>query len=415
MSTLTELADAKEAKATALKSYMDEHKTPEGTFDLDAEGVKKAREMNDDLNKSHDAWQSAREVEDIAGNAAAAFKAATSIPRVVGVRDDIVTADAVPSFNLKAAIETARSAIDDWTGNGRKDAKVQLFEIEDPDAAENWLKATIALTDITPVATRRPEILPSAQFRVTVSDMMAPGTTDGNTLTYMEETTFTNAAVEVAEGVAKPESTLDFIERTDNVRKVATYVTTSDEVLSDNRQLRSYIDGRLRFMVTQREEAQLISGNGTAPNISGVLNRSGIQTQAKGADPTPDAFFKALTKVYVTGDAEPDGIVIHPNDWQEIRLLRTADGLYIWGNPSEAGPQRMWGYPVRVTTGITEGTGLVGAFRTMAQVFRREGLTVVASTEHASNFTSNLVTILAETRLALAVYRPSAFASVTGI
>jgi HK97 family phage major capsid protein len=107
--------------------------------------------------------------------------------------------------------------------------------------------------------------------------------------------------------------------------------------------------------------------------------------------------------------------VLHPNDWQDVRLLRTADGIYIWGSPADAGPERIWGYPVRVTTAITENTGLVGAFRSMAQVFRREGLTVVASTEHASNFTSNLVTILAETRLALAVYRPAAFCSVTGI
>lgn len=417
MPTVTELADAYEGKATALKSYMDEHKTPDGTtYDLDAEGVKKVREMNADLNTAHDAWKSAAEITDIANGAASAFATATGIPRLKAgaIRDDTI-GEPRPSFNLKAALDAARPAIDDWTSNGRQAAKVALFEIEDPDVTEHWLKATIALTDITPVATRLPEIVPSAQFRITVSDMMAPGTTDGNTLTYMEETTFTNAAVEVAEAAAKPESTLDFTERTDNVRKIATFVNASDEVLSDNRQLRSYIDGRLRFMVQQREESQLIGGNGIAPNISGILNRSGIQTQAKGTDPTPDAFFRALTKVYVTGDAEPDGIVMHPNDWSDIRLLRTADGLYIWGNPSDAGPQRLWGYPVRVTTGITEGTGLVGAFRSMAQVFRREGLTVVASTEHASNFTSNLVTILAETRLGLAVYRPAAFASVTGI
>jgi HK97 family phage major capsid protein len=410
MSTVTELADAYEAKAKSLHEYMEAHKTGEG-YVLDADERQNVRTMKADMESAFDAWTAAKEDGETARKAADAFKSANGIERVSGVREP-APVDMVPTFNLKAALDEARPNIDAWD---KKSPRVELFDINDPDQAETWIKAVIALTDITPVETRRPEILPSAQYRMTVSDMMASGTTDGNTLTYMEETTFTNAAVEVAEGVAKPESTLDFTERTDNVRKIATYVNASDEVLADNRQLRSYIDGRLRFMIQQREEQQLLVGDGTAPNISGILDRSGIQTQAKGADPTPDAIFKALTKVRVTGDAEPDGVVLHPNDWQDVRLLRTADGIYIWGSPADAGPERIWGYPVRVTTAITENTGLVGAFRSMAQVFRREGLTVVASTEHASNFTSNLVTILAETRLALAVYRPAAFCSVTGI
>jgi HK97 family phage major capsid protein len=70
---------------------------------------------------------------------------------------------------------------------------------------------------------------------------------------------------------------------------------------------------------------------------------------------------------------------------------------------------------VRQTTGITEGTGLVGAFRPYAEVLRREGITITLSTEHSTYFVENKVAILAEERLALAVYRPSAFATVTGI
>lgn len=346
-------------------------------------------------------------------------KMKTSAGRVTGPqRAD--TAAAEPTFpGIKALIDQSAESggIKALRSQPGFTGRLPLFSIDDPDVVGSWLagKATIALTDIAPLADRQPQIVPSAQVRVTVSDLMAPGTTDSNTVTYYEETTFTNAAAETAEGVAKAESTLDFTERTDTVRKIATWIPITDEALNDNRQLRSYVEARLVYMVRQREEAQLITGNGTPPNIQGILNRSGIQTQAKGADPTPDAFFKAMMKVRTTGDADPDGHVIHPNDWQDIRLLRTADGIYIWGNPSEAGPERLWGLPVRVTTGITEGTGLTGAFGTFAQVFRRSGLTVVASTEHASFFVENKVALLAETRLALAVYRPAAFASVTGI
>lgn len=425
--TVTELADTYESKATALKTYMDEHvkKATDGTpekdkdgrpvYDLDAEGVKKAREMNADLNTAHDAWKGAKEVSDIGANAEAGTKRARpEAGRKIIDGADMSEARPARRPSIKALLEES----DDLKAIQSGDRKTGLlFEIDDPDAANDFLgvKTTLLLTDIAPLADRQPQLIPSAQNRIMVSDLMAAGTTDSNTVTYYEETTFTNAAVETAENVAKPESTLDFTERTDTVRKIATWIPISDEALNDNRQLRSYVEGRLIYMVRQREEGQLITGNGTPPNIQGILNRSGIQTQAKGSDPVPDAFFKAFIKVQVTGDADPDGFVIHPNDWADVRLLRTIDGIYIWGNPSEDAAVRMWGYPGRVTTGITEGTGLTGAFRTFAQVFRREGLRVEASTEHASYFIENKVALLAETRLALAVYRPAAFCSVTGI
>jgi HK97 family phage major capsid protein len=429
--TVTELADDYEGKQKALKAYLDEHKKDdvdsEGRpiFDLDGEGVKRVREMNADLDKAHDALKAAREVSGAYDKATAdhGVKSQGRVNADFGRIEQARPSLALQARSrLKALIEESAEsgglkAVRD-VGLGNFKGERLLFEIGDPEEADSLIegvKATITLADITPQATRLPEIVPSAQSRITVSDLMAPGTMDGNTISYYEETTFTNAAVETAEGIAKPESTLDFTERTETARKIPTWIPLTDEALNDNRQLRSYVEGRLMFMVGQREEQQLIVGDGTAPNISGILDRSGIQTQAKGADPTPDAFFKAFTKVQVTGDADPSGFVIHPNDWQDVRLLRTADGIYIFGAPNDEVQVRMWGWPGRVTTGITEGTGLVGAFRTMSQVFRREGLRIVASTEHASFFVENKVALLAETRLALAVYRPAAFCQVTGI
>lgn len=296
-----------------------------------------------------------------------------------------------------------------------KDRRYDIGEISWEDFKA--VKATVLLQDISPVSVRRPVITPSAQERFTVSDLMLEGTIDGKTYSYMVETTFTNAAAETAENTAKAESTLDFTEQTDSLSKIATWIPASDEVLDDNAGLESYIRGRLVFMVEQRREQQLLVGDGTAPNISGITDRSGIQTQAKGSDPTPDAFYKAMVKIMTTGDADPTAHVINPLDWQDIRLLRTIDGVYIWGNPSEAGPERLWGLPVRVTSAMTQNTGLTGAFRPFAQVFRKPGagITVAVSTEHASYFVENKVAILAEERLLLAVYRPAAFATVTGI
>jgi HK97 family phage major capsid protein len=262
---------------------------------------------------------------------------------------------------------------------------------------------------------RQPGIVLVGTQRLTVADLLAQGQTTQNTIRYVQEDTYTNAATAVAEGIAKPEASFDTSEVDAPVRKIAVTAKVTDEMFADFPIIRDYIDNRLRFMVAQTEEAQLLTGSGTAPNLRGILNIVGIQTQAKGTDTTPDAFYKAIIKVRAVGFFEPDGVVVHPNDWTDIRLLRTADGIYIWGAPMEAGPERIWGLPVVVTTAMTENTGLVGAFKLGAQVFYREGLRVESTNSNEDDFKKNLIAIRAEQREALAVYRPKAFCTVTGI
>jgi HK97 family phage major capsid protein len=279
-------------------------------------------------------------------------------------------------------------------------------------------KTLITLTTISPQNFRQPNLVEMALEERTVSDLMLAGTVDRSTVEYYEETTVTNAAATVAEGDSKPESALGYTLRTESVRKIAHWIPATKEALDDVSFLESQIRGRLAYGIRRIEETQLISGDGNAPNLRGILNRSGIQTQAKGSDPTPDTVYKGMQKVRgaaSSGFAEPTALVIHPNDWTDIKLLRTSDGIYLWGNPSDEGPDRIWGMMVRQTTGITEGTGLLGAFRPHAEVLRREGITITLSTEHSTYFIENKVAILAEERVALACYRPSAFCQLTGI
>ncbi len=269
--------------------------------------------------------------------------------------------------------------------------------------------------------------------QLTVADLLAQGTTDSGTIRYLQEATITNAAAATAEGTAKPESTITFQAVDEPVRKVATFLPVTDEMLEDASQLRSYLDNRLRVFVLQAEENQLLNGSGTAPNIRGLLNRTGIQTATRaalgtsagngaGASVLGDAIYMAITNIRINALVEPDGIVMHPANWATVRLAKDTAGQYLGGGPMIGAygnglmaSESLWGFPVVVTGAIAQNTALVGAFGTMAQVFYRNGLTVEASNSHADFFQLNQTAIRAEQRLALAVYRPQAFHAITAL
>jgi HK97 family phage major capsid protein len=253
--------------------------------------------------------------------------------------------------------------------------------------------------------------------RLTVADLLAQGTTDGPTIYYMKETTAANAAATVAEGAAKPESTLVFDAVTDSLKKIATWLPVSDEMLDDVPQIRSYIDQRLRFFVEQQEEAQLLNGDGTGTNLTGLRNRSGLATDvARGTDSNADAIFKQIMAIQTTAFVMPDAVVVHPTNWQAIALSKDSNGAYLGNGPFNSPlVPRLWGLPVVVTTAITAGVALVGAFKMGAQVFRKGGISVDVSNSHSDYFIKNLTAIRAEERAALVVYRPGAFGEVTGL
>ena len=266
-----------------------------------------------------------------------------------------------------------------------------------------------------PETTRTGRFVEDAQRPIQVLDLYPTTTTIQQSVVYMEETTFTDAAAERAEAAAYAEATLAVTEQSSPVRSIGVSIPVTDEQLDDEPRVSDYLDNRLIFMVRRRLDTQTLVGDGVAPNLTGILNVAGIQTQAKGADPTPDAVYKAMDLVRVTGRAIPTNVILHPNDWQAIRLLRTSDGQYIWGSPAEAGPARIWGIPVTLTDAITENTGLVGDFPMHSELAMRQGVDVQITNTHSTDFINGRQMIRAGLRVAFVIYRPAAFCTITGI
>lgn len=240
-------------------------------------------------------------------------------------------------------------------------------------------------------------------------------TTTASTVVYMEETTFTNNAAETAEGGTYPEAALALTEKSSEVRKIATFLPVTDEQFEDEPRARAYVENRLPFMLRQRLDLQVLQGNGTAPNLRGTENVAGIQTQALGTDPVPDAIYKAMRKIRDDGYAEPSVVFLTPAKWEPVRLLRTADGIYIWGHPAMPGPMTIWGVPVVETTAAPATKAILGDYTNFAELAVRRGIDIQVSNSHSTYFIEGKLAIRADLRAALIHYRPKAFAAVTGL
>jgi len=270
-----------------------------------------------------------------------------------------------------------------------------------------------------------PGIVPLKFQQLTIADLLAQGTTDSASLTYVIEAAFQDLTATVAEKGTKPQLDLTLARRQDNVAKIANVAKVTDEMFQDAPQFEAYLSNRMVFGVKRAEEAQLLNGNGTSPNLQGILNRTGLApavttTAGLTAVKAMEGIFNQITALRATSFVEPDAIVIHPNDWQTIRLGKDSQGQYYaggpftgaYGNGGYTNVADIWGVKAVITTAIAQGTVLVGGFQESGQVFRRQGITLEMTNSNVDDFVNNLITLRAEERLALAVYRPAGFGKV---
>lgn len=257
------------------------------------------------------------------------------------------------------------------------------------------------------------------QRRLRVRDLLPVGRTSSNLIEYTKEDVFTNNAGPQndvspggTEGAKKNKSNITFTLATAAVVTLAHYIKASKQVLADAPQLQSYIDSRLMYGLLLEEEDELLNGDGTAGQLNGLWNQATNYNRSADTNETfIDKLRKAITQVQLS-EYEASGIVLHPLDWEAIELQKDSQQRYIWANPKVMGGPQLWGLPVVPTQSMPAGRFIVGAFDLGAQIWDREDASVQVGFEN-DDFTRNLVTILAEERLAFTVYRALAFVKGT--
>tara|TARA_R100001460_G_scaffold40052_2_gene75057 strand:- start:8120 stop:9364 length:1245 start_codon:yes stop_codon:yes gene_type:complete len=253
--------------------------------------------------------------------------------------------------------------------------------------------------------------------------------TDQNAFQYLEETTFTNNAAEAAEEGAAGEAALDFTEQTAAIRKIAVFLPVTEELLADVAGIQGYINSRLSTMMRLRLDGQLIAGDGTAPNLEGLLDAGKTSVNAldfssySGELGRMGAIYKAITDIRTSAFVEPDAIVMHPGDWNEVvtsvsdvTTSGSKNPLFIAAGGFGAGPQAsLWGLNVIPSTAISEGTVLVGRFGggEAAHIVMKQGVDIAVSDSHSDFFTKGKVAIRATMRVGFPVYRQGAFTKIT--
>jgi HK97 family phage major capsid protein len=271
------------------------------------------------------------------------------------------------------------------------------------------VKNTVTSSSTTVFPQQNPAIIRGNFLPLTIRELFRSIPVTSNMVNSLREASFTNNAAEVSQGAAKPESDATFQQYNVPITTVAHFIKVSNQLLADSPAIIAYIDTRARDGLAQRIDAQLLNGNGTSPNLSGLTDTGNFTAYTPTSDDLlVDAINRAKYALWATGNP-PDVVVVNPADWGAMERTRegVGTGQYLYGTPGAMAGENPFGLRIVLSNNMAAGKFLVGALDSSSVLYTRQGATVEMGYVNA-DFTNNLVTIRVEERLGLGVERPSA-------
>ena len=304
-----------------------------------------------------------------------------------------------------------------WVHSGQPlPSRIGPFSLMSPDE----IRAALISTSSYPEPQwRQPgfEPYPGPQLGLVESITWTP--TEFEDPSYMLEAGMTNPATETAEGDAAPEASFNYVPTTTYVKRLPVVLPASRQALDDVAVLEALLTGRLLFMIKVRLLGQIIAGNGSlgamAGNLCGIINTPGVLPVLKATSGSPlqpqvDAIAAAIAAIRVATLSwyEPDSLVIHPNDAEELAQAKDTAGRFIFPPDKPLSP---FGLTTTVTSSACAGMPLVGAAAAL-QGFVRGDVFLAISDSHLDYFTRRLVSLYAEMRVGFAVRQPLAWCQI---
>ena len=270
------------------------------------------------------------------------------------------------------------------------------------------VKNTVTSGSTTVFPQQNPAIIRGNFAPLTIRELFRSIPVTSNMVNSLRELSWTNDAAEVSQGAAKPESDLTFEQYNVPITTVAHWIKISNQLLADAPAVVAYIDTRARDGLAQRIDAQLLNGNGTSPNLSGLTDSGNFTAYtATSGDLLVDAINRAKYALWATGNM-PDTVIVNPATWGAMERTRegTGTGAYLYGTPGTMAGNNPFGLRIVLSNNMAADKFLVGAIDSSAVLYTRQGATVEMGYVNA-DFTNNLVTIRVEERLGLGVERPA--------
>ena len=252
-------------------------------------------------------------------------------------------------------------------------------------------------------------------LNLSLLDLIPTGTTDSNVVNYVQVTAVPGSAAETPELAMKPQEGLTLLDATSPVVTIAGWIKAARQALDDMAGLATMINTLLPWDVRRRIMSQMLAGDGTAGTLTGLYHTTGVGAPAFTAgDNIADAILRGITTI-VLSDADPNFVALNPLTWQDLLLTKNTQDNYIYGSPGQLPGgmvgQSVWGLRLTSNRLIPQASPIVGDAMG-ASLLVREGVNVKTSDSDQDDFVKNRVTVLAETRVAFVVWRPSSFAVV---
>lgn len=243
-----------------------------------------------------------------------------------------------------------------------------------------------------------------------VRNFIPSGATTANNVVVPIELTITDGTAVTAEGNQKGVSQFTLDNKSFPVMKIAAVLKISEEMLDDVPGLVTYIVNRWGSKLKVKEDATLLYSVASSTAFDGltVAAQAYVDALADAAVTKWDVLMNAITQVRID-EYRATAIMMNPADVLTLKTEKGSDGNYLGRSPWDRLPMFCDGVQIIETTAIGSGEFLVGDFTRGAQIFDRKTASINFYDQDEDNAQKNLITVVIEERLALAVYRPNAF------
>ena len=255
---------------------------------------------------------------------------------------------------------------------------------------------------------------------VHIRTLLPIGNTDAQTIRFPKESAYDDGAAATAQGSAVGQSDFDVTATSVNVEKIGTFMRITEEMLNDTPGLSSYLSARVPGKVLSVEDNEIVSGDGSSPNLSGLLtdgtafttSSGGLFYQAIESANEFDVIVVALNQLSLL-NYQADTILMNPTDFHKIVLLKSTANEYLRNQIITGIQPTVNGVPITLSTAMPNGKFLVGNLAQASQLWVRDGLGIEFSREDSTNFRDGFVTVRAQERVALTNYAPNAIVQGT--